>query len=181
MSSGLWYRTLVYLGLKEEPEEGYDELPERGSHYDEGIRHEHGYEVPFEESDPGRSAVRAVGDELGDTNVRPLRSAEQPHVRPFGGSVRLAVVEVVEFEDVEAVGSRYRNAQPVLFDLRAADAAVARRVVDFVSGLTYALRGGMQKVGPRAFLLLPEGVDLPAEEEDRMTSLGYRPPSGSGA
>ncbi len=185
MSSGLWYRTLVYLGLKEEPEEGYDDLPQR---FDDA-----GTEEPHRRFDPAgdpdldtarRPAARDAGHEPaanGRENVRPLRVADADNVRPIGAAVRLAVVEIGRFEDVEEVGSRYRTGQPVLFDVRGADAAVARRVVDFVAGLTYALRGRMSKVGGRAFLLVPDGVTLPSDELDRAAALGYRLPSRSDA
>jgi cell division inhibitor SepF len=174
MTSGVWYRTLVYLGLKEEPEEGYDDLPERVVGHDG----DHDRFDPVDDPD----AVR--GDHVAattDSNVRPLRVAEPAPALVLGGVPRLAVVEVGVFDDVEDIGSRYRTGQPVVFDVGAADAATARRVVDFVSGLTYALRGRMRKVGVRAFLLVPDGVELPHEELDRLASLGYRIPSASDA
>jgi cell division inhibitor SepF len=192
MSSGLWYRTLVYLGLKEEPEEEYDELPERGAgargvdrddadywEQDAGsaasttARHERF--DPETDPDRGRGRDRAA---VTDSNVRALRPVDDEPA-PARGGARLAVVEIARFEDVEGVGSRYRTGQPVLFDVSGADAAAARRVVDFVAGLTYALRGRMTKVGTRAFLLIPDGVRLPADEVRRLTTLGYRLPTGS--
>jgi cell division inhibitor SepF len=91
---------------------------------------------------------------------------------------RAAVVEISSFDDVPAIGSRYRTGQAVLFDVSRASAAEARRVVDFVSGLTYALRGQLTKVGSRAFLLVPDGVHLPAEERRRLGDLGYRVSAG---
>jgi cell division inhibitor SepF len=200
VSSGLWYRTLVYLGLKEEPEEGYDDLPERFGAGDDERGSDEVVHQRFDPSgDPDAGGGRGGSTRSDDTarkrfddtarnrrddgreNVRPLRAADADHVRPPGGSVRLAVVQVGRFEDVEEVGSRYRTGQPVLFDVSAADGAAARRVVDFVSGLTYALRGRMAKVGSRAFLLVPDGVELPDDEVDRLTSLGYRLPAGSGS
>lgn len=171
MSSGLWYRTLVYLGLKEEPEEGYDELPERVAVGDSA----------HERFDPVHDPD-AYGGDRGDadagSNVRPLRPADRPAAR---ATARLAVVDVAVFDDVEDIASRYRTGQPVVFDVRGTDGATARRVVDFVSGLTYALRGGMKKVGPKAFLLVPDGVALHDDEHDRLAALGYRVPSASDA
>lgn len=188
MSSGLWYRTLVYLGLKEEPEEGYDDLPERmGGGGDDRGGPTHRRFDPAGDPDldrgrrPGdRDATWSRGDDERE-NVRPLRVADGgDNIRPLASPVRLAVVEVGRFEDVEEVGSRYRTGQPVLFDVAGADSAAARRVVDFVAGLTYALRGRMTKVGGRAFLLVPDGVELPPDEVRRLDALGYRLPAGSG-
>lgn len=154
--SGVWHRTLVYLGLVEEPEE-HDELPEQ---FDVGSSHGRG-EAPSR--DPA--------------NVRPLRAAEpgSPHVRAMarGDVVRVSVVEVSSFDDCEVIGSRYRSGQPVVFDLAAVDGATARRVLDFVSGTTYALRGRLRRAGSRAFLLLPEGAELPPDEARRLAAIGY--------
>lgn len=163
--SGMWHRTLVYLGLKEEPEEGYDELPERY--------------VAEEAYEGGAATGAAAGGE--DAVVRPLHTGDV-HVRAVpSGSGRTAVVEVRTFDDVEKIGSRYRMAQAVLFDVSGTDKATGRRVLDFVSGLTYASRGSLSKVGSRAFLLVPDGVELPDDEVQRLTTLGYRLPTGSEA
>lgn len=164
MSGSMWQRTLIYLGLREEPEEAYDELPERGT------QEFNGTDNGFAREDTARASVR------------PLRIADdEGQVRRVPGNARVAVVEVSIFDDVEAVGARYRTGQPVLFDVSRADASTARRVLDFVSGVTYALRGRLTKVGSRAFLLVPDGVDLDAEERDRLTARGYRLPDPSGA
>jgi cell division inhibitor SepF len=196
MSSGLWYRTLVYLGLKEEPEEGYDDLPERNGNGngngngdgwgdDAGTsRHDRFDPAGDPDLDPDRPRARGRSRDHDDaavtaeSNVRPLRAADAGHVRG-GSGARLSVVEVEVFDDVEMVGARYRDDRPVLFDLSSTDRATARRVVDFVSGLTYALHGRMHKVGTRAFLLVPEGVRLPDDELRRLTTLGYQLPTGS--
>ncbi len=210
--SAMWNRTLVYLGLREEPDEVYDDLPERFVPEDD----------PHAEHAPARGAARrreavvdrpraepalavsGAGDgggermaagggtapraarpapvEAVEDNVRPLRVAE-PRSEAAERSIaaRVAQVEITDFDDVEAVGARYRTGQAVLFDLSATSSATARRVVDFVAGLTYALRGRLTKVGARAFLLVPEGVRVSPDERRRLTELGYRlPSSGSG-
>lgn len=156
MSGGVWHKTLVYLGLVEEPDE-HDELPEQFEH--------------------GRPDRHAGQEPAPDATVRPLRTAEpgSPHVRAMasGDIVRVSVVRVGSFDDCQAIGSRYRSGQPVLFDLSEVDGATARRVLDFVSGTTYALRGRLRRAGSRAFLLLPEGAHLPPDEARRLTAMGY--------
>jgi cell division inhibitor SepF len=219
--SEMWNRTLVYLGLREEPEEMYEEAPERFDPEDDPHA-EHAPERPRSSrtlvgataghrNDNGRPETRgnprngdddrgrsgstrserdATDDASGDrgssddSNVRSLRSGD-PHVRPIErGSTRaarVALVEVEVFDDVESVGSRFRTGQPVLFEIRSSDKADGQRVVDFVSGLTYAVRGRLTKVGSRAFLLVPEGVDLSDDEQRRLRGLGYRLPMASDA
>jgi cell division inhibitor SepF len=205
--SAMWNRTLGYLGLREEPEEMYDELPGRFVPEDDPYaahaperREPRRRDVVVERQEPERTlavsgaadrggqpellrsgAVRAMQPdpvEVVEDNVRPLRLAEGAASAARTVS-RVAQVEVTAFDDVEAVGARYRTGQAVLFDLSGTDAATARRVVDFVAGLTYALRGSLTKVGSRAFLLVPESAQVTPEERRRLTDLGYRVPAGS--
>lgn len=201
MSSGMWNRTLIYLGLKEEPEDEYGMVGSGGENGraadgaaqrfdpEDDPHAEHAAPRPGvarRDDDPHPSRGRLADAPAGgdDDTVRPLRGSGDSDVRirpvTVAGSGRglqsgrAAVVEIDGFDDVPAIGSRYRSGQAVLFDLAGADAAEARRVVDFVSGLTYASRGRLTKVGSRAFLLVPDGVHLPAEERRRLDDLGYR-------
>jgi cell division inhibitor SepF len=166
--SGVWRKTLVYLGLVEEPEE-HDDLPERFARdraYDDG-----GDAAP----EPARRPDRVAEVPAGNVRRLPVPETGTPHVRAMqGGNVRVAVLPVTAFDEVERVGERYRSGQPVLFDLRDADGAVARRVLDFVSGVTYALRGRLVPAGTRSFLLVPDGVEIPREERHRLADMGYR-------
>lgn len=143
--TSLWTRTLVYLGL-----------------WEEGDSYEQPAPVQVEAEREPTFADHPVG------NVRPLRLASTATV------ARTEVIEVATFDDCEVIARTYRDGRPVLFDLAAVDRTTARRVIDFVSGATYVLRGSLQRVGSRAFLLVPEGVDVPAEERDRIEARGYR-------
>lgn len=161
---GLWRKTLVYLGLVEEPEE-HDDLPER---FDGGY-------APHA-PEPARVAEPRPVPATGPSNVRPLRVPEPgaPHVRAVDAAQgRVEVVAVTAFEDVEAIGSRFRAGMAVAIDLRATDSAIARRVLDFVSGTTYALRGKLTPTGGRTFILTPDGLELSVEERHRLADLGF--------
>lgn len=195
--SGMWNRTLVYLGLREEPEDVYDEhpeqfVPEHDPHAQHaparpaaGTERELGPDVGAS-SRPAPGEVRAArlawnaSQEPADSNVRPLRGTDAEPT-PAPATTRTSVIGITAFDDVEGIGARHRTGQPVVFDLSGADAATARRVVDFVSGVAYALRGDMVKVGSRAFLLTPHGVSLSADERRRLVDMGFRIPTGSGA
>lgn len=170
--SGVWRKTLVYLGLVEEPEE-HDDLPEqftRQDGYDDRDR-----PVPAPSPDPRRreQAPVAAGD-AGNVRRLPIPEPGAAHVRAMQGGVRVAVLPVSLFEDVERIGERYRSGVPVLFDLRSADPRIARRVLDFVSGVTYALRGRLLPAGTRSFLLIPDGIEIPADERRRLADMGYQ-------
>lgn len=161
--SDLWRKTLVYLGLVEEPEE-----------------HE---ETPAAQRPEPRASTERGRPEAGERRVRTLRSAEGPspaaprdtHVRAVSdGPARVVIIRPVDFEEAERIGERYRAGQPVLLDLGQADTGLARRLLDFVAGTIFALRGRIRPVGSRVFLLVPDGVEVGPEERRRLADLGYR-------
>jgi cell division inhibitor SepF len=181
--SGFWQRTLIYLGLREEPDDRveWDVLAAAGS---EGVA-----PVPAATaaSSPAQRPVRRPPDApAAATNVRtlhettPVTAPAAP--RSAGAAARVAVVQLRAFDDVEAVGANHRDRRPVLLDIGACDHPTARRVIDFVSGLTYATGGSLRRVTARGYLLLPDGVALDADERARLAQAGYpievRPSTG---
>jgi cell division inhibitor SepF len=163
--NGAWTRMLVYLGLKEEPDDAVDwDVLESAESAESS--------APLARARPASrispaAANLARSGAVESTNVRALRGPLE------AAAERTAVVQVRVFEDVESIGSRYRQRQAVLFDVSACEREVARRAVDFVSGLTYASRGRLRKVGNRAFLLVPDGVEVSAQEQRRLAQFGY--------
>jgi cell division inhibitor SepF len=175
----VWSRTLVYLGLREEPDDAMDWQvleDDDGEEREVASRHV----APREGARAPRTAaptpsVRAVAPPDAPARATSAPTSNVRHIR--GGvdvsSERVAVVHVRVFDDVETIGSRYRLRHPVLFDVGGCPKDVARRTVDFVSGLTYASRGTLRRTAPRAFLLVPEGLDIPLDERRRLSQLGY--------
>jgi len=164
----VWGRTLVYLGLREEPEDHFD-----WQSADSGDAEQQPSGRPV----PPAAPVAATGSRV--TIIAPQsRQAEVSNVRSFRSPLdvsadRVAVVQVQVFDDVETIGTRYRLRNPVLFDVSGCSREVGRRVVDFVSGLTFASRGSLRRTAPKAFLLIPEGVDISLDERRRLAQLGY--------
>jgi cell division inhibitor SepF len=83
--------------------------------------------------------------------------------------VKVVVAEPKVYDDVQNFADHLKNHRPVIINLEKTDAELAKRVVDFVSGTTYALNGLMRKVGNGIFLFTPSNVDIASElrEEDR--------------
>jgi cell division inhibitor SepF len=161
----VWTRTLVYLGLREESDDQVDWQALDPSEAEWASQ-------PAAPSQAGAvsqrpTSVAVTSPPATVSNVRPLRSGLDVSTE------RVAVVQVREFDDVEVIGTRHRLRHPVLFDVSSCSKDVARRVVDFVSGLTFASRGSLRRTAPRAFLLVPEGVDIPLDERRRLAQLGY--------
>lgn len=200
--SGAWRKTLIYLGLVEEPEE-HDELPERFDQAPQamdrssGGQHGGGPGPGGSPNDDGKvRALRFPATDDGGTgrggppwdrnrsspstqrtqsragSGRESRSQAPPRTRTE--DVRVRIVDVRGFGNCEEIGEIYLEGQPVLFDLGRIETGLGRRVLDFVSGVTFALQGSLTRVGARAFLLVPEGVSVPPEERRRLADLGYR-------
>jgi cell division inhibitor SepF len=166
----VWSRTLIYLGLREEPDDFDWQADDEDDAEELHVAHR-----PVTSSEPPVRAVPA--SRVQSAQARPAPQSGS-NVRQFRGGVgaaseRVAVVHVHVFDDVESIGSRYRARHPVLFDVSGCTKEVARRTVDFVSGLTYASRGTLRRTAPRAFLLVPEGLDIPLDERRRLSQLGY--------
>ena len=82
------------------------------------------------------------------------------------------VVEATGFSDAKLLADRIRGRVPVVLNLRTTDPDMVRRLVDFASGLTYALDGTMRKISEGVIMVLPPRVSLGREEKRRLADLG---------
>ncbi len=171
-----WHRTLVYFGLAED--EAYDE--------DYGPYAEP--EVQMQDSYRDRPTVRRLDerprrrrDEFDDifadddrqaTVLRPV--ATRPNGRGANGNdVRVHFVAPKNFNDAQDIADKFKDSIPVILNLQTADSDLSKRLIDFASGLTYALDGGMQRVADKVFLLTPQNVEVSAEERARLLEKGF--------
>ena len=149
--AGLWKRTLVYLGLMEEDD--YEDYSYDDEEDEEPLEDDAGPARQKARRHAGREAQR------GEAVVRAM-----PNATPGG---RFHLVVPSSFNDAQEVGDKFRDGFSVLMNLQSADAELARRLVDFASGLAYGLSGSMQPVADRVFLITPAGVQVSAEERRR--------------
>ena len=85
------------------------------------------------------------------------------------------VVAPVSFNDAQEIGDKLKVSQPVIVNLQNVDRDLARRIIDFSSGLAYGLGGQMDRVADQVFLLTPSNVEVSAEEKRRLQERGlYR-------
>jgi cell division inhibitor SepF len=184
-----WHRTLVYFGLAEEEE------------YDEEYDADSEPEVQMQESYRDRPSVRRLGnrprrshddfDEIfGDEESEPRRTTTLRAVsgRSGGGGgggaagggasrgsadVRVHFVAPKSFNDAQEVADRFKDGIPVILNLQGAGPDLSRRLIDFASGLTYALDGGVQRIADKVFMLTPQNVEVSAEERARLIEKGF--------
>jgi len=116
-----------------------------------------------DEAPRGRSRLRSV-----DQEPAPRRS------RGNGGSdFSMHVVTPRSFNDAQQVADEFKRSKPVIINLQNSDRELSKRLIDFASGMTYALGGGMQRVSQGIFLLTPANVEVSAEEKARILEGGF--------
>lgn len=77
------------------------------------------------------------------------------------------------FADAKVVADEFKLNIPVVLNLQDSERELARRLIDFTSGLCYALDGTMEKIAPQVFLVCPEGLDVSDEDRDKIRKRGY--------
>ncbi len=138
---GVWKRTLTYLGLVEDDE--FEELDEVSAQPEQAeIRR---FQRP--------QAVRDVAFEVEHEGI--VRTIPSPR-SATAGSIH------------KSEPRRFNEAVPVIMNLQSTDDTIARRLVDFASGLVYGLDGKIEMVANRVYLLTPGGVDVSAEDRERI-------------
>ena len=135
------------------------------------------YAEPVESTAGSVSAVRPLRGDAGDPSNGVTVTPRPAVVRPITPmqSAKVHVVAPAKFADAQEIGDRFKNGQPVIVNLQSNDRELARRMIDFCSGVTYALGGSMDKVADQVFLLTPSNVEVSAEEKRRLQERGlYR-------
>ena len=168
--SDLWNRTLVYFGIAEEEE--WDESDYvTNEQVEEGYRRRDRQNVRRLPSAPER-------DDWASDEAAPARSRRRQESTPrlrsvdAGSPAKVHLVVPRSFNDAQQIADRFKAQIPVILNLQSADTELSKRLIDFSSGLTYALDGSMQRVADKVFLLLPRDVELSAEERARALERG---------
>lgn len=119
--------------------------------------------------------VRAREDAVEEISDRvPRRRGTERILQPVPeATARVHVVEPKSFNDAEQIGAKFKNDTPVIVNLQNIDRDLAKRLIDFVSGLTYGLDGGIQRVAEMVFLLTPANVEVSAEDRKWMREKGF--------
>ncbi|MBO0732323.1 MAG: cell division protein SepF [Acidimicrobiaceae bacterium] len=174
MASGIVRKAMVYLGLTDDEYEEYDPYEDAAALAPQPA--------------PRRAEVETGDPSLGSVSVRPVARSDldpsnggvavtaRPTVmRPVAAmqSPKVQVVAPRRFADAQEIGDRFKGGQPVIVNLQNNERELARRMIDFCSGVTYALAGSMDKVADQVFLLTPSNVEVSAEEKRRLEERGY--------
>jgi cell division inhibitor SepF len=186
----LWSRTLVYFGIAEEDdywdEDGYATNEELERTYSERPnvrrlprrqREEYADWTDSDDMVPAQTEVVRHSPRMS-RGAREAREAREAAPRPRRleaaptASVRVHLVVPRSFNDAQQIADKFKDAMPVILNLQTTDQDLSKRLIDFSSGLTYALNGGMQRVADKVFLLTPRNVEVSAEERARLLERG---------
>ena len=191
MSPSFMKKTMVYLGLLDDEYDEYDDLDRAPRGFSAATRVEpqtQDYDQA-EEFSGGMSRVRTIPRESAvpsqprpaPSNVAPRPSRGTGHAGrhhdqprwPAPSSARVHVVAPSRFGDAKEIADRLKDNRPVIVNLQMAERDLQRRMIDFCSGVTYALSGEMEKVADQVFLLAPTNVKVSDEERQRLVERGF--------
>jgi cell division inhibitor SepF len=169
----VWSKTLVYFGIAED-----DEWDEDGTMTEEELGRDYRARerANVRRLPRRREQVDWTDPEL-DSEPSAVAAAAAPRRSRLrgvegGSQVRVHLVLPRSFNDAQQIADRFKDQVPVILNLQSADNELSKRLIDFASGLTYALDGSMQRVAEKVFLLTPRNVEVSAEERARMLDRG---------
>jgi len=164
--SDVWNRTLAYFGIAEE-----DDWDEDGLTTNEELERDY---RARDRHNVRKLPRRREPDDWSESeaDAGPPAARSRGRLRGVDSGQRVHLVLPRSFNDAQQIADRFKDSVPVIVNLQNADHELSKRLIDFSSGLTYALDGSMQRVADKVFLLTPRNVELSAEERARALDRG---------
>jgi cell division inhibitor SepF len=165
-----WHSALVYFGLAEEYHDDFDDAPPEAEIEDRyrerpNVRRLRRRRDEFDD-------IFSDDDEGGGRGGRSTTVLKSVGART-NGDVRVHLVIPKSFNDAQQIADKFKDSIPVILNLQSSDTDLSKRLIDFASGLTYALDGGMQRIADKVFMLTPRNVEISAEERARLIEKGF--------
>jgi cell division inhibitor SepF len=158
----------VYLGLLEDTERYDDEYYDE---YDEQPQRARAEEAPRPAAVANISERRRPSS--GSTAVQPGQLPQQGPQGVVAELSRITTLHPRTYNEARTVGENFREGVPVIMNLSDMDDADAKRLVDFAAGLVFAVRGTIERVTNKVFLLSPPNVSVAAEDKQRIAENGF--------
>ena len=187
----------VWLGLVEDDDAGYGErgYDERGYRYGDDFADEEEAEDAPVSATRTRVSERLAAEREARSTVRPITRPTSPAVsyptrdnlalapqvreRPTAAPeederpYQITTLHPTTYNEARTIGEHFRDNVPVIMNLTEMDEADARRLVDFAAGLAFGLRGTIDRVTNRVFLLSPANVQVTAEDRAKIAEGGF--------
>lgn len=159
--AGAMRKMAVYLGLVED-----------GQQYGEYAVDEDGYPIEddeFVEHQPDAQPAPAVqrgepGSMATVSNLTERRGAPRPDLS------RITTLTPRTYNEARTIGESFRDGIPVIMNLGEMDEGDAKRLVDFAAGLVFGMRGTIERISAKVFLLSPATITVTAEEKQRLVA-----------
>ena len=165
--AGAIHKMAVYLGLVEDDvayDDGYDSYEED---YDASYEDEDGAQPDLarDQVPPARAGQRADAGA-----VEPPKPAVTPQVADL---TRITTLHPRTYNEARTIGEHFREGTPVIMNLTEMVDSDAKRLVDFAAGLVFGLRGSIDRVTNRVFLLSHASIEVTAEDKARIAERGF--------
>ena len=160
--AGAMHKMAVYLGLVEEDrqyDDGYDSYEEEYTGYEEQEEDQPGVaagQANLLAGDPGAGAARVAAATVQATDL-----------------TRITTLHPRTYNEARTIGEHFREGTPVIMNLTEMVDSDAKRLVDFAAGLIFGLRGSIERVTNKVFLLSPANIEVTAEDKARMAERGF--------
>jgi len=171
-----WHSALVYFGLAEEyHDDDYDDDPPAGAEADLEDRYRDRPNVRRlrRRRDEYDDIFAEDDEDAGSGRGRGRTAVLKPVASRTNGDVRVHLVVPKSFNDAQQIADKFKDSVPVILNLQSSETDLSKRLIDFASGLTYALDGGMQRIADKVFMLTPRNVEISAEERARLIEKGF--------
>ena len=168
----MWSRTLVDFGIAEADDwdDDHADVVTQEENERQSRRRDRHNVRRLPRSEPDWSDESAP--EAGAAAAPSAKRTRLRGVDAGSSQVRVHLVLPRSFNDAQQIADKFKDSVPVILNLQSADTELSKRMIDFASGLTYALDGSMQRVADKVFLLTPRNVEVSAEERARVLDRG---------
>ncbi|MDU1581180.1 cell division protein SepF [uncultured Cutibacterium sp.] len=146
--------------------------------YDDDLRDEELTEEVYSDDgyEPSQLTSMPSSDPQEPMSASPHREQERPMVvdEPSIADInRILTVHPRNYNEARLIGEQYRDGVPVIMNLTEMDDSDAKRLVDFAAGLIFGLRGTIERVTSKVFLLCPHNVNVAPEDKARIAGEGF--------
>jgi cell division inhibitor SepF len=158
--AGAIHKMAVYLGLVEDDR-----------HYDDGYD---GYEEEYAEyADEADSRAELSAARAGHGADLAVDGSHPAPARQPADLTRITTLHPRTYNEARAIGEHFREGIPVIMNLTEMVDSDAKRLVDFAAGLIFGLRGSIERVTNKVFLLSPANIEVTAEDKARIAERGF--------
>lgn len=123
-----------------------------------------GFETDEDYEDDYESDIQDDYEPTAFDRLSERRSSRVVKLHNSPSQMRVVVIQPASFEESRDITNHLKGKRPIVVNLESVEKAVARRIVDFLSGAVYALDGDIQKISTGIFIIAPNNVDIMADE-----------------